>query len=423
MSRRRFAARQPTRTWTTPTRPTPPTRTTLTATQTTRTRSALGRCIEPVGEAEFLAEHWERRPLVVARDEPGRYDDLLSETEVERLVTSGGLRFPGFRLVKAGEQLAVRGYTTDIPWRPSSFTGTADVDRVLAEWERGATIVLQGLHLHRPELGAFCRSLERTLGHPAQVNAYYTPRAAQGLPVHHDTHDVFVLQVSGEKRWLVYEPALELPLPNQKYSAELGEPGEPVHDLALRPGDMLYLPRGWLHEALTSDSDSLHLTVGVNVVTWLDAFKAALEECGDQLGFRRSIRDGNADELVDALRSRLTSDAVERRAAERLARTRRPIRDRQLSQLRALEELDLDTEVELRETALVHAAERNGSFELTFDGKQVAFPTRIQDEVCWVLGRDDPFTAADLPGELDDESRLVLIRRLVREGLLRISAA
>src|SRR5918994_895811 len=167
---------------------------------------------EPVGEGEFLAEHWERRPLVVERDDPGRYDDLLSEAEVERLVTSGGLRLPGFRLVKAGEQLAGRDYTTEIPWRPSSFTRTADVDSVLAAWERGATIVLQGLHLHRPELGLFCRSLERTLGHPAQVNAYYTPRAAQGLPVHHDTHDVFVLQVSGEKRWLVYEPALELPL-------------------------------------------------------------------------------------------------------------------------------------------------------------------------------------------------------------------
>jgi len=342
---------------------------------------------------------------------------------MERLVTSGGLRFPGFRLVKAGEQLAVRDYTTKIPWRPSSFTGTADVDRVLDEWERGATIVLQGLHLHRPDLGAFCRSLERTLGHPAQVNAYYTPRAAQGLPVHHDTHDVFVLQVSGEKRWLVYKPVLELPLRNQKYTAEMGGPGEPVHDLVLRPGGMLYLPRGWLHEALTSDSDSLHLTVGVNVVTWLDALKAALEECGGELGFRRSIGDGDADELVDLLRGRLTADAVEHRAAEKLARTRRPIRDGQLSQLRAIEELDVDTEVELRETVLVHASEHNRSFELTFDGKEVAFPVRIRDEVCWVLEREDPFTAADLPGDLDDESRLVLMRRLIREGLLRISAA
>ena len=338
-------------------------------------------------------------------------------------MTSGGLRFPGFRLVKAGEQLSVRDYTADIPWRPSGFTGAAEVDKVLAEWERGATIVLQGLHLQRPELAAFCRSLEVALGHPAQVNAYYTPRAAQGLPVHHDTHDVFVLQVAGEKRWLVYEPAWELPLRNQKYTAEMGEPGRPVHDLVLRPGDMLYLPRGWLHEALTSDSDSLHLTVGVNVVTWLDAFKAALEECGDEPAFRRSIERGEPDALIDVLRERVRPEAVRRRAAGKLARTRRPIRDGQLAQLRALDDLDLDTEVKRRATALVEASATDGSFGLVFDGKEVAFPARVADEVAWVLEAEDPFTPADLPGDLDDESRLVLVRRLVREGLLRISAA
>ncbi len=60
---------------------------------------------------------------------------------------------------------------------------------------------------------------------------------------------------------------------------------------------------------------------------------------------------------------------------------------------------------------------------LTFDGKNLAFPARIRDELSWVLEREDTFTAAELPGNLDDESRLVLVRRLVREGLLRISAA
>jgi len=379
--------------------------------------------VEPIGEAEFLAEYWERRPLIVERDEPGRYDDLLSEEEVDRLVCSGGLRYPGFRLVKAGEQLSTRNYTVDIPWRPSGFTGTADVDRVLAEWERGATIVLQALHLGRPELGAFCRSLERTLGHPTQVNAYYTPRSAQGLPVHHDTHDVFVLQIAGEKRWLVYEPAWELPLKSQKYSAELGGPGPPVHDLVLRPGDMLYLPRGWLHEALTSESDSLHLTVGVNVVTWLDAFRAALEECGDELGFRRSIQHGDPAELIDVLRARLRPEDAERRAGEKLTRTRRPIREGQLAQLRALDELDVDTELERRATVLTGLAESNGSVLLAFEGKELAFPAHAGEEIRGVLELDEPFTAADLPGSLDDEGRLVLVRRLVREGLLRISAA
>jgi hypothetical protein len=410
-----------TRTWTTRT----PTRTTLTATPTTRTsRRALERCVEPVGVEEFVEEYWERRPLAIERNEDGRYDDLLSEAEVELIVCSGGLRYPGFRLVKAGEQLRARDYTVDVPWRPTPFSGTADVERVLAEWERGATIVLQGLHLSRPALGAFCRSLEETLGHPTQANAYYTPLAAQGLPVHHDTHDVFVLQVAGRKRWLVYEAALELPLKSQRYSPELGEPGEAVEDRVLRPGDTLYLPRGWLHEAVTSETDSLHLTVGVNVVTWLDAFKAAVDELGDDVRFRRSWQaDGSVDDLVEALRARLGRDEVERRAREKLIRSRRPLREGQLRQLRALDALETDTQVERRPTVLADLVERNGSVSLVFEGREVTFPGHARDEVVAVAASEGPFTATELPGSLDEAGRLVLVRRLVREGFLRITAA
>ena len=341
---------------------------------------------------------------------------------MEQLVCSGGLRYPGFRLVKAGEQLRARDYTEDIPWRPAPFSGTALVERVLAEWERGATIVLQGLHLTKPAIAAFCRSLEETLGHPAQANAYYTPRSAQGLPVHHDTHDVFVLQVSGRKRWLVYEPVLELPLKNQRYSRELGEPGEPVEDRVLNPGDMLYLPRGWLHEALTSDTDSLHLTVGVNVVTWLDAVRAALEDCGDDVEFRRSWQSGEgSDDLLETLRERLRPEAVERRARQQLVQTRRPIRDGQLGQLRALDSLEPDTELERRPTVLAELVEQDGSVSLVFEGRELTFPAHARDEVAAIAEAESPFSMLDLPGSLDDAGRLVLARRLVREGFLRIN--
>jgi len=326
--------------------------------------------------------------------------------------------------VKAGEQLRVRDYTVDLPWRPTPFSGTADVEQVVAEWERGATIVLQGLHLTQPAIGAFCRSLEAVLGHPAQANAYYTPRAAQGLPVHHDTHDVFVLQVAGEKRWLVYEPALELPLKDQKYSAELGEPGPAVEDRVLRPGDMLYLPRGWLHEALTSETDSLHLTIGVNVVTWLDAFKSALEDLRDEVRFRRSWQSGDGpDDLVEALRARLDRDEVARRARERLVRSRRPIREGALRQLRALDELDVDTELERNPTVIADVVEHDSSIALVFEGREVTFPTHAREALVAAAGAWDRFTASDLPGSLDDAGRLVLVRRLVREGFLRVSEA
>ena len=379
-------------------------------TRTPKTPSSLERAIAPVAVERFLAEHWERRPLVVPRGEAGRFDELLSVRDVERLVTETAIRSPGFRLVRAGEQ--VSGYTSDLPWRPEPFTGVADVPRVLAEFDAGATIVLQALHHSWLPLARYCRLLEGFLGHPTQANAYFTPRGSQGLPVHHDTHEVLSLQVAGEKRWLVYEPVLELPLKTQRYRSALGAPGEPVLDVTLRAGDTLYLPRGWLHQALTSETDSLHVTVGVSVRTWLDEARATLEELEGELALRRS-----PDAAVPAL-PELDAETAADRARRRLVRTRRPILDGQLAELRALDALTLETELVRRDTVI---ADLEGT-ELSFEGRTLRFPERLAAELDFLVTTDGPFRPADLPGSLDEAGRLVLVRRLVREGFLRRAA-
>jgi bifunctional lysine-specific demethylase and histidyl-hydroxylase NO66 len=326
------------------------------------------------------------------------------------------LRYPAFRLVKAAGKLAVGSYTKSLPWRPVPFSGTAEVGRVLDAFESGATLVLQALHLSWPPLAEFCRTLEHELGHPAQANAYFTPREAQGLPVHHDTHEVFSLQVAGEKRWLVYEPVLELPLKDQHYRAEMGEPGEAVLDVTLRAGDTLYLPRGWLHEAATSSSDSLHITVGVGVYTWVDAFKAALDDCRDDVEFRRAP-EGDPGDLIEHLRARLDPEEVSRRQRRRLVSTRRPILGGQLSHLRELDALTLETPIERRPTVLFDL----DGLTLAFEGKEISFPPTVQEPIAFAAAAEGLFTPSELPGDLDDASRLVLVRRLVREGFLRLS--
>ena len=383
-----------------------PTRTT--PTRTPPSSAALGRAIEPLEAERFLADYWERQPLVVPRGEEGRFDDLLSTRDVERLITETGIREPAFRLVKAGE--TVSGYTSDLPWRPSAFTGVADVHRVLEEFERGATIVLQGLHHLWLPLARYCRHLEAYFGHPVQANAYYTPAGSQGLPVHHDTHEVISLQVAGSKRWLVYEPVLELPLKNQRYRSALGEPGEPMLDVTLRAGDTLYLPRGWLHQALTSDEDSLHITVGINVRRWIDEARAELDAAEAELAFRQTIDSEEPPELPA-----LDADAVRSRARHRFVRGRRPILDGQLSELRALGTLTAADELERRDTVI---ADLDGT-TLAFEGKALRFPERLAPELEFLVTTEAPFRASELPGELDEAGRLVLVRRLVREGFLR----
>jgi hypothetical protein len=327
-----------------------------------------------------------------------------------------GLRAPGFRLAQADARHDPRTYTVDLSWRPEPFTGTAQPAQIVAAFAAGATLVLQGLHLHRLQTAVYCRLLEAFLGHPAQLNAYYTPRRSQGLPVHHDTHDVFVLQVSGRKRWLVYEPVWELPLKHQRYEAAMGAPGETVMDVVLEAGDTLYLPRGWMHEALTSDEDSLHLTVGVVVAPWTEALKSAVVRTESEPSFRRGIpADGaGAEALVERLAAELEPERVAAARRRSLIDSRRPILPGQLEQLRRLDEVTAESLVERRETVI---AELDGA-TLRFEGKQLRFPPHALEEVGALVETTGPVRLADLPGSLDASGRVVLARRLVREGFL-----
>ncbi|HEV2787223.1 MAG TPA: cupin domain-containing protein [Solirubrobacteraceae bacterium] len=387
-----------------------------------RCAAALALTLDPVDRQEYDDAYRERRQLLVARDERGRFDAVLSDADVERLVCETAIRSPAFRLVKDGAQLPLAGYSTDIAWRPGSFSATALVDRVAEEHAAGATIVLQALHLHWHPAAVYCRGLEMALGVPVQANAYCTPASAQGFAVHHDTHDVFVLQVSGHKRWRSYEPVVELPLKDQRWSpADAGALGEPLHDITLRAGDTLSGPRGWPHEAAAAEADSLHVTVGMHPPTRLDAIRAALAECAADVAFRRALDSGGGPlvELLGRAADRLAPDDVARRARQRFVDGRRAILDGQLSQLRALPRLTAQAQLERRPTVIADLQQRpQGAVALRFEGKRVCFPAQAAAEVAAIHAATAPFSAAELPGRLDVAGRLVLVRRLVREGFL-----
>ena len=410
------------------TRPTPPTPATTPATPpTARTRATTPDAdparltLDPVGLDEFLADAFELRPLTILRSEPGRFDEILSVADVEQLVSSTGIRVPAFRLVADGGPVALRDYTEDIPWRPGTFDGLARADRVAAAHAAGATIVLQALQLHWQPAAVYCRGLEQRLGFPVQANAYATPAGAQGFAVHHDTHDVLILQVSGSKRWRIYEPEMELPLAGQRWSPALGDPGTPVDELTLHPGDTLYLPRGWPHEAAAQQDVSLHITVGMHPPTRLDALRAALDDCAGDVEFRRALGpDGELPgALLDRLADRLQPEDVARRARRRFVDGRRPVAHDQITQARAAAGLRADDLVERRPSVIFDLEDTT----LRFEGKEIRFPAVAREALDTVAGFARPFTVAELPQTLDEHGRLVLVRRLVREGFLRICDA
>ena len=390
------------------------------------TASALARCTS-VDAAAFVAEHWSRTPLLSrAKELPAGFEDLLSVQDVDELVADRALRTPFFRTVSEGGGLPVPVRTVTAGAR--RIGDLVDGDALAQQHADGATLVLQSVHRMHPPVARFCRDLAAELGHATQCNAYITPAGEhQGFDFHHDTHDVFVLQVSGRKRWIVHEPVVRLPLASQPQAGGhlVQEGAEPLLDVELEAGDALYLPRGYVHAALTTDEHSVHLTVGVLSTTWYDVLSDALTLAGREPAFRDALPVQPADGLADALPGLLRRAAawleqlppadLEAVVARRLARAVPAEPLPLLATAAAVHGLDTGTPLRPRRGLSVEVRRSGDTLEVGLPGKTVSLPGFVEPAVRRLLAA--PCTPADLAlGGLDEPGALVLARRLLREG-------
>lgn len=127
----------------------------------------------------------------------------------------------------------------------------------------GATLVVNRCDDHSAKAARLCGEVASFAGAPAIGNAYLSFGGSGTFGKHWDTHDVFAIQLIGRKRWQVFGPTFPLPLAmHRSESSGHGCPPVPVLDFTMEQGDLLYLPRGWWHQAMPLDGPSLHLSVG-----------------------------------------------------------------------------------------------------------------------------------------------------------------
>jgi hypothetical protein len=389
---------------------------------------------------QFLADCWQRAPLLLARDRPGYFGDLISLREFDSIVSSTGLRHPYFRLFRDGRPIPVSATTTARQLGPDLDTGLADLGVVYDEYSEGATIVLQALERWWPSFHRLCRQFEMALGHPTQAHAYLTPASARGAPVHYDTHDVFVLQVEGAKTWRVWEPLKRLPM---RLSEDTYEPDavaahvkerEPLIDVELGAGDSLYLPRGYVHEVRTDRMRSLHVTISVMVYRWVDLAEAVvtrrLAELAELETFRESLPFGRspmagADPVMRGRYERLVADLLEGLDFEddgmELMRSRMlsyavPSFRGRLLDLQRVEQIRLDQQIRVKDDAMFLLSDDGKNVRLTVGPSVVSFDRRFLPALRH-LTSSDSLRPGDLPGGLAADEQLALARRLVETGL------
>ena len=386
-------------------------------------RPSLEWLIHPVRKELFFEEYWEKQPLVIKRSEPKYFGSLLSLDEVDRVLTTLDLRYPNVTLKNADRKITSEDYTV----RGDSL----DVAKVYQLFAEGSTITLAYLDTVVPALTSFCRSLESEFSFPFQANAYLTPAGAKGAKHHYDTHDVFVLQVVNSKQWTTYGTPIELPLSGQDFDSSVHERGASTLDFQLDAGDIAYIPRGVVHDARSGEDVSLHITAGILSYTWIDLLlELAADVSLNDPAFRKALPPGFARQefdrgkareifrnLLEQLSAKSNFEATLDRFGDEFISACPPLLRGQMAQMAALNRLTMDSVVGARTNAVFHVRADAESTSVDCYGRKITFPLHAGEAVRFALSSSQ-FVVRELPGDLDAEGKLTLVRRLIREGLV-----
>jgi len=261
----------------------------------------LDELLAPVGAETFFAEFHDRQPLHV-RGEPAKFASVLSWRQLNRLLDMTHIwSSHSLRLVMDGQPIPPAEYCA----RATGRDGEAVLQPVAAklrEWiGRGASLVLNDVDSLTPGLTAVSDALEAAGLGKAQANVYVSWASHKAFPAHFDTHDVWAVQVEGEKTWNLWQGRAEWPISHPSFRGL----GQAHHERAkgalrevvtLRPGDLLYLPRGWYHDALADAPASVHVAFGVNAALGMDVLALLFERALADVEFRKPLprQDGSA---------------------------------------------------------------------------------------------------------------------------------
>jgi ribosomal protein L16 Arg81 hydroxylase len=148
-------------------------------------------------------------------------------------------------------------------------------EHLAATFLKGNSLVWNHADVLTLPLAHLCDDLQKSFPH-AYANVYLTPPQSQTAPPHADDRDVLVIQLYGEKDWTVYRNIpIAYPYPHEQVGKDerLPVPEQvldgPCYNITLQKGHILYMPRGYVHEAHSAQhTSSLHATIAFATQDW-----------------------------------------------------------------------------------------------------------------------------------------------------------
>jgi len=385
--------------------------------------SWLSALLAPVPVDDFLSRHWLKQHLF-CRGSAERFTGLLSWTSLNEMLEHHWRETYRFRLACQGRDLEPASYA-DL----GGFTPRIRSRDVTDHLRRGATLSFDAVdELHEP-LTRLAESFEAFFRGSTKINIYAGWRALHGLDLHRDDQEIFILQLDGRKRWLLYGFSVD-GVDRSGLSGSSVPPAGAVLDQVLQPGDLLYIPRGCYHVAVPMDEPALHLTLGVknprgmDLLLWMGERLRASDIASRDLPSLAGVDDRlrYSDDLRNLLVQDLDPDLVEQYSSE-IGSNLRPRPSFSLPWSATPELLPPGTDFLVRLNVHPHLTVNSDSLELRCDGRQYRLPRSMQS-IIEQLDGGAPLQISRLieavAGRLDEGMVRLLVGMLVKQGLVAI---
>lgn len=378
---------------------------------------------------KFQNAYWEKKHHHIKRGNTTFYNSIFNIKDVDTILDKSRPSGSSIRVVKNQDPLPKHKY--------ENSDGSLNLNQLYASYSDGYTIVVNEIERFWKPLRQLCHNMQNTLSHKTVANMYLTPANQKALKPHYDTHDVFVIQIHGEKYWKLYDADYPTPILNSHQPIFQSDQLQNEINIKVTAGDMLYIPRGVPHEAITKDESSIHLTIGVYPTQWMDVISNAVKHLAyTNVELRKALPLGflnnkeNAHEFRNELQHKLkvlleeitdkgSINGAFQFISEEFRDAQKPMGDGHFAHLDKLDTISCETKLKHREGLSSKVQVVGNASRIIFPGNVIKGPAHISPCFSFISENIYGFNVGDIP-LINDDNKIKLSKRLIRGGLLKI---
>ena len=400
-------------------------------------KKILNQIFSPIPVSDFFEQYYENRWLHIQRNDENYFKDALTIEDLDFLLQQ--------KILPQGILRIANAKTGKDDFNAPTFSGKSfiplgeflDNEQILSQFaQSGTSLVFQYAQEYLPRLGVFVSQLEKDMQCVINVNIYVTPPQSQAYMPHYDCHDSFILQIFGRKTWYMYDSYTEFPdkrqknLPKSSVTDAKFSKEKCKHVFEIRPGDTLYVPRGWLHCAETTTSPSIHLTVGLHTKKKYDIIEGISDLAIDRVTFRRSMPHYGTHsdqiafieefkkELIDFIQ-KVPSEEIFTYLSDDVLTNKTHHHKGHFQEILFKDKITGNSKFQMKSGTSFKINMEDNKLTFHFGRNRITYPVALKPVIDFI-SQGEEFSAKNLPINFSDQRKLQIVKLFVQDGFVTV---